>query len=99
MPLSPGRTTGYTRGSVFDLQADITIKYEDPAGEFDALFTDQMMIRGDSGMFSDRGDSGSLIVDRATKRATGLLFAGSSTHTVANHISVVLKALGVSLEI
>jgi hypothetical protein len=94
-----GRTTGYTRGSVFDIQADITIPYEDPGGEFDAVFTDQIMIRADAGMFSDRGDSGALIVDRGTKRATGLLFAGSRTHTIANHIAVVLEALGVSLEI
>jgi hypothetical protein len=94
-----GRTTGYTRGSVFDIQADITVQFEDPGGQFDAVFTDQIIIRGDSGLFSDRGDSGSLIVDRATKRATGLLFAGSPTHTIANHIAVVLQALGVSLEI
>ena len=43
------------------------------------------------------GDSGSLIVRRPGNRATGLLFAGSSTHTIANHIGDVLSALGVTL--
>ncbi len=52
---------------------------------------------GDTGSFSDSGDSGSLIVDRKSRRATGLLFAGSATHTIANPIDEVLTALGVSL--
>jgi hypothetical protein len=38
-----------------------------------------------------------LIVDRKTGRATGLLFAGSASHTIANHIEDVLAALQVSL--
>jgi hypothetical protein len=93
-----GRTTGYTRGSVFDLTADVNIEYEDASGNpFMATFENQMIIVATTGKFSDSGDSGSLIVDRATKRATGLLFAGSSTHTIANHIVDVLAALKVTL--
>src|SRR6266481_5005395 len=41
-------------------------------------FEDQVLIRGEGGPFSGAGDSGSLIVDRTSARATGLLFAGSS---------------------
>ena len=97
--MKTGRTTGHTRGKVFDIHADTNVPYEDKHGnEFIATFREQILIVGTGGSFSTNGDSGSLIVDRATKRATGLLFAGSSTHTVANHIEDVLAALGVTLE-
>ena len=88
-----GRTTGYTRGRVIDVAADVNITYDFGV----ARFVDQIIIVGDSGSFSDSGDSGSLIVRRAGNRATGLLFAGSATHTIANHIGEVLTALGVTL--
>jgi hypothetical protein len=89
-----GRTTGYTRGSVFDVSADVAVGYE--LGT--VIFQDQILIRGDGGrMFSDSGDSGSVIVDRGSRRAAALLFAGSRTHTVANHLSDVLAQLGVAV--
>jgi hypothetical protein len=93
-----GRTTGYTKGKVFDIASDVNVDYEDKDGNtFTATFADQMLIVGAPGMFSDRGDSGSLIVEQSSKQATGLLFAGSSSHTIANHIADVLAALGVTL--
>jgi len=96
--MKTGRTTGHTRGTVFDVSADVNVPYEDKQGnEFIATFANQILIVGSPGSFSAGGDSGSLIVDRTSKRATGLLFAGSATHTVANHITDVLKALGVKL--
>ena len=88
-----GRTTGYTRGRIIDVAADVNITYDFGV----ARFVDQMIIVGDSGSFSDAGDSGSLIVRRSGNRATGLLFAGSATHTIANHIGDVLTALGVTV--
>jgi hypothetical protein len=88
-----GRTTGYTRGQVVDIAADVNVGYDFGT----ARFIDQVIVIGDSGSFSDSGDSGSLIVDRKTKKATGLLFAGSSSHTIANHIENVLSQLGVTL--
>jgi hypothetical protein len=90
-----GRTTGYTRGRIIDVAADVNVGYDFGT----ARFVDQVIIVGDSGSFSDSGDSGSLIVERGTNRATGLLFAGSATHTIANHINDVLAALGVTLVI
>lgn len=97
--MKTGRTTGYTRGRVFDIAADVNVPYEDKNGnEFVATFSNQVLIVGTPSSFSTSGDSGSLIVDRSTKRATGLLFAGSATHTIANHIEQVLAALGVTLE-
>jgi hypothetical protein len=88
-----GRTTGYTQGEVVDISADVNVQYDFGV----ARFVDQIVIVGDSGAFSDSGDSGSLIVDRKTGQATGLLFAGSSSHTIANPIDDVLSALGVTL--
>ncbi|MBM3767331.1 MAG: hypothetical protein FJW32_18230 [Acidobacteria bacterium] len=99
--MKTGRTTGHTRGKVVDTAADVNVGFNDKNGnDIVGLFTDQILIVGTPtpGGFSAGGDSGSLIVDRTTKRATGLLFAGSSSHTVANHISDVLAALGVTLE-
>jgi len=60
-------------------------------------FTEQILIVGTGGSFSQPGDSGSLIVDRKSKRPVGLLFAGSSSHTIANHIEDVVQALGVTI--
>jgi hypothetical protein len=61
-------------------------------------FTGQIIVVGNSGTsFSNAGDSGSLILERGTNKAVGLLFAGSASHTIANHIDDVLKALGVTL--
>ncbi len=88
-----GRTTGYTRGKIIDVSADVNVGYDFGV----ARFVDQIVIVGQSGSFSDSGDSGSLIVRRSGNRATGLLFAGSATHTIANHIGEVLTALGVTL--
>jgi hypothetical protein len=96
--MKTGRTTGHTRGKIFDISADANVPYEDKNGnEFVATFSNQILIVGTPGSFSTNGDSGSLIVDRATKRATGLLFAGSASHTIANRIEEVLAALGVTL--
>ena len=89
-----GRTTGYRTGQVFDISADVRVGYEGGT----ATFQDQVLVRGDTASpFSASGDSGSLIVDRTTKRATALLFAGSSTHTIANHIANVLTSLRVKI--
>jgi len=85
-----GRTTGYTTGSVLDISADVNIQYD--IGTL--TFQGQILITPDQGqMFSDAGDSGSLIVDRGLGRATGLLFGGSPKSTIANRISDVLTAL------
>jgi hypothetical protein len=89
-----GRTTGYRVGRVTSVETDVTVNYE--TGQF--TFEDQIIIVGlDGRSFSDSGDSGSLILDRSTQAAIGLLFAGSETHTIANHIQDVLHALNVTL--
>jgi S1-C subfamily serine protease len=89
-----GRTTSYTVGQVKSIDTDVTVGYE--TGNY--TFHEQIIIVGGSGHpFSAAGDSGSLILQRGTNKAVGLLFAGSNTHTIANHISDVLQALKVTL--
>ena len=89
-----GRTSGYSVGRVSSIDTDVTVQYE--TGSF--TFTEQIVVVGLSGQpFSAAGDSGSLIVERPSNKAVGLLFAGSPTHTLANHIGDVLKALKVTL--
>src|ERR1700694_2137342 len=87
-----GRTSGYSVGRVSSIDTDVTVQYE--TGSF--TFTEQIVVVGLSGQpFSAAGDSGSLIVERPSNKAVGLLFGGSPTHTLANHIGDVLKALRV----
>jgi hypothetical protein len=89
-----GRTTSYTVGRVTSIATDVKVAYD--AGEFS--FEDQIIIVGENQTsFSASGDSGSLILERSSQKAVGLLFAGSSSHTIANHIGDVLTALKIKL--
>lgn len=89
-----GRTTGYRVGRVTSVDTDVSVRYDTGTYTFD----NQIIIVGFNGQsFSDSGDSGSLILERSSARAIGLLFAGSSSHTIANHIADVLQALRVTL--
>jgi hypothetical protein len=89
-----GRTTGYRAGRVTSANTDVGVQYE--TGKF--IFGDQIIIVGLNGQsFSDSGDSGSLILERGTQKAVGLLFAGSPSHTLANHLTEVLERLDVTL--
>lgn len=89
-----GRTTSYTAGHVTSVDTDVVVQYD--IGNL--TFTGQIIIVGTGRKsFSDAGDSGSLILQRGTNKAVALLFAGSKSHTIANHIGDVLKALNVTL--
>lgn len=94
-----GRTTRLTRGRITAVNATVDICYEVVVifCVRSARFTDQVVI-GQSG-FSSGGDSGSLIVtDDANRNPVALLFAGSSTETIANRIDVVLNHFGVTVD-
>jgi hypothetical protein len=88
-----GRATGYTTGTVFDVSATVPVQFE--LGTL--IFEDQILIRSGGSAFSDGGDSGSLIVDHGSGRATGLLLGGSLQFAIANHIEDVLQALNAKL--
>lgn len=92
-----GRTTGLTYGSVDGLAATVNLDYGDGLGT--RTLTDQVTVATDTGrnpLFSDHGDSGSVVVD-AQNRVVGLLFAGGGTTTFANPVDAVLAELGVAL--
>lgn len=92
-----GRTTGYTRGVVYDRNADVVVTYP-TLGEL--VFQEQVLIRpATHEPFSKPGDSGSVVVDQATNQATALLFAGSGTVTIATPLQRVMDELGVTLVI
>jgi hypothetical protein len=86
-----GRTTGKTTGEIQDIHFRFTLDYE---GEIGVVgFTDQVLCT----RYTNDGDSGSLVIDKATGRAVGLHFAGAEGGSVFNPIDEVLKALGVKL--
>ncbi len=87
-----GRTTGRTDGTISAVDATVKVRYSNGT----ATFTNQFFVTPST--FSAGGDSGSLIVrDGGNPRPVGLLFAGSTTYTIANPIGDVLGALGVSM--
>jgi hypothetical protein len=94
-----GRTTKHTTGQITGINAQLSICYE-VLWVFcvkSAFFADQLVI--EPGSFSDGGDSGSLIVTNdGARNPVALLFAGSTTQTIANRIDLVLNAFGVSID-
>ena len=94
-----GRTTGWTHGTVAELNVTVDVCYEQRGFRCIKLahFVNQISIT--PGTFSDGGDSGSLIVtDNSSKNPVGLLYAGSDTRTLANSIDAVLQRFGVTID-
>jgi hypothetical protein len=95
-----GRTTAMTKGSIGAINVTVSVTGYGACGTgtSTAKFINQFQIN--SSTFSSGGDSGSLIVTQpaAGKKPNpvGLLFAGSSTSTIANPINSVLTALSIS---
>jgi hypothetical protein len=94
-----GRTTGFTTGTISSINTSVNVGYQQGCGKgkkFTVSYTGQIVIS--SSTFSAGGDSGSLIVtNNASHNPVGLLFAGSSTTTIANPIGQVLTRLGTAL--
>ncbi len=100
MPVAKsGRTTGFTTGGISSISATVNVRYPKSCGGGGGpifTFTNQVVIN--SSTFSAGGDSGSLIVtNNNCHQPVALLFAGSSTTTIGNPISVVLSRLSASL--
>jgi hypothetical protein len=95
-----GRTTCVTTGMIAALDADVMVNYSDTKKPKLARFVNQILVTGSASTpeFGAPGDSGSLIVtDEDCPQAVALLFAGSSSVTIANPISAVLSGLNVSM--
>ncbi len=92
-----GRTTGLTCATIGSVNTNVVVGYQRGCGQgkkFRVLYVNQVLVNGSA--FSAAGDSGSLIVTQAAAQPVALLFAGSSTTTVANPISDVTNAFGVT---
>jgi S1-C subfamily serine protease len=84
-----GRTTNFTTGTIIATNATVDVGY---GGGRVARFARQIVTTN----MSDGGDSGSLVCD-ISEGAVGLLFAGSSTHTIVNSILAVQSLLKIRL--
>ena len=85
-------TTGVTRGTISDLDADFDVDYSELG--LGTRHVEHQIVIDDDG-FSAPGDSGSLIVDDQN-RPVALLFAGGDSGTDGNPILSVIDALGIS---
>ena len=98
-----GRTTEDRTGVVKAIDVLLRrVKYNVSNQERVALFDGQIEIEGDEYIpFSDKGDSGSLIVDSETREPAALLFAGEEKEgrkvTYANPINLVLQYYDVTV--
>lgn len=92
-----GRTTQYRRGFVDAVGVTVNVSYAPFGGT--ARFVGQFRVRGIAGIFSDRGDSGSLVTWFPPNAPVGLLFAGnaSTNTTFCNPIRTVLAAFGANI--
>ncbi len=94
--LKRGRSTDTTTGVITAVGVmSVKVRY----GARFATFDEQIVVKGVGAVpFSKPGDSGSVIVDFATKRPIALLFAGSDNnqHTFANSIFNVMRQLRIA---
>lgn len=92
-----GRTTQYRRGTIDLINTTISVSYAPLGGV--ARFVKQFRVRGIGGIFSDRGDSGSLVTNFPRNQPVGLLFAGNAANnmTFCNPIAAVRTGLGVTI--
>jgi hypothetical protein len=97
--IKSGRTTGTTTGMVASTNTSVKVQYQISCGsgkKYTISYTNQVLIN--STTFSAGGDSGSLILTNGTTFSpVALLFAGSSSTTIANPIGEVLTKLGGAL--
>lgn len=92
-----GRTTLLTYGTVDGLAGTVNVDYGDGIGV--RTLSNQISVASDTTrnpLFSDHGDSGSVVVD-VSGYVIGLLFAGSGTSTVVNPIAAVQSELNISV--
>lgn len=94
-----GRTTGLTYGTIDGISSTVNVDYGPGIGV--KTLHDQVSVAADTthnAMFSDHGDSGSVIVD-GNGYIVALLFAGAGAGTVGNPIASVLSELNVTVAV
>src|SRR5262245_26000158 len=93
-----GRTSGRTASTVTSVNTNVKVQYQAHCGQgkkFLISYTNQVAVIDST--FSAGGDSGSLILTNdSNKQPVALLFAGSSTTTIANPVCEVLAQVSSS---
>jgi hypothetical protein len=89
-----GGATGLRHGIIVDMSADVLVNFS--FGAF--RFADQILIDGNlpgqtGSVFATNGDSGSVVIDTAARRAVGMVFAEAGRLAVASPLGEVLKGL------
>lgn len=84
-----GRTTELTTGKILALDAIISLENHNGNTQ---IFHDQIITT----YMSDKGDSGSLLLDN-DNNAIGLIFANGDSISIANPIKAILKSLNVRI--
>lgn len=92
-----GRTTGVTSGMIRAIRVrGVQVNYGTRQNPIIATFDNAITITGERGMpFSNPGDSGSVILDKASGRPVALLFAGDGSTTTACDVSAVCARFNV----
>ena len=85
--------TEQASGVITDVNVRMKIDYRFGTFEFDDL----ILIEGVGGPFARSGDSGAIVVDRKTNKATALVVGGSRNYTLACPLSIALKELADAL--
>ena len=91
-----GMRTGFTQGVISGIMQFPNVNYGTATNPRIAGFNGIIRVSGVDGPFSLPGDSGSLVVESATKRPVGLLFAGNQdgSTTFVIPIQTVIDRLG-----
>lgn len=84
-----GRTSSITEGDITDYNASIEVDFGNRVIRFA-----NCIVTTPQGL---PGDSGSILIEKSSNKATGLLFAGSDQITIYNRISYVLNSLNVKI--
>ena len=92
-----GRTTGVTNGMIRAIRVrGVQVNYGTRQNPIIATFDNAITITGNGGLpFSNPGDSGSVILDKASGRPVALLFAGDGSTTTACDVSVACARFNV----
>jgi hypothetical protein len=93
MRVSKVDNTDNATGVVRSVNVHMRIDYR--FGTYD--FDDLVLIEGDYGQFALPGDSGAIVVDRDSKKATALVIGGSSKYTIACPLTTAFKELAEEL--
>lgn len=90
-----GRTTGLTCSTISSLNLTVQVPYFKDVAEtipyVTKTYTNQIVIAGN--LFSDSGDSGSLVLDASNSKPVALFFAGNGTESIGSPIADVLNEL------